>query len=118
MNAIENVYAQDGSVYAENGFYEYSDETLKYFMNDIPVDFDKLKSLPKKYFMWRNREKPTEIGTSAQKVQQIYPELVTTSPDGHLTVNYGKLSIVALRAIDLLYDRINALESEIEKLKK
>ena len=118
VNSIENIYAQDGSVYAENGFYEYSDETLKYFMGDIPVDFDNLKSLPKKYFMWRNREKPTEIGTSAQKVQQIYPELVTTSPDGHLTVNYGKLSIVALRAIDLLYDRINVLESEIEQLKK
>lgn len=87
-------------------------------MNDIPVDFEKIKALPKKYYIWKNRETPTEIGTSAQKVQQIYPELVTTSPDGHLTVNYGKLSIVALKAIDMLYDRINYLESEIEKLKK
>lgn len=118
VNSVENIYAKDGSIWAEKGFYEYSDENLKYFMNDIPVDFERLKSLPKKYFMWKNREKPTEIGTSAQKVQQIYPELVTNSPDGHLTVNYGKLSIVALKAIDMLYDRINYLESEIERLKK
>ena len=118
VNSVGNIYAKDGAIWAEQGFYEYSDETLKYFMNDIPVDFEKIKALPKKYYIWKNRETPTEIGTSAQKVQQIYPELVTTSPDGHLTVNYGKLSIVALKAIDMLYDRINYLESEIEKLKK
>ena len=118
VNSVGNIYAKGGAIWAEQGFYEYSDETLKYFMNDIPVDFEKIKALPKKYYIWKNRETPTEIGTSAQKVQQIYPELVTTSPDGHLTVNYGKLSIVALKAIDMLYDRINYLESEIEKLKK
>ena len=118
VNSVGNIYAKDGAIWAEQGFYEYSDETLKYFMNDIPVDFEKIKALPKKYYIWKNRETPTEIGTSAQKVQQIYPELVTTSTDGHLTVNYGKLSIVALKAIDMLYDRIKYLESEIEKLKK
>lgn len=111
-----NIYADNGNMYA-NGFYETSDENLKWFTGDIPVDFDALKSIPKQYFIWRNRETPTNIGTSAQKVQKVYPELVSES-EGHLNVDYAKLSIVALKAIDVLNERIESLEKEIKELKK
>ena len=99
------------------GFYETSDENLKWFTGEIPVDFEQLKSIPKEYFIWRNRETPVNIGTSAQKVQKVYPELVMES-EGHLSVDYAKLSIVALKAIDLLNERIEKLEEEIKELKK
>lgn len=100
-----------------SAFYETSDENLKWFTGEIPVDFEQLKTIPKQYFVWRNREAPTNIGTSAQKVQKIYPEIVSTAQDGHLTVDYGKLSIVALKAIDLLNEKIERLEAEIKELK-
>ena len=100
-----------------SAFYETSDENLKWFTGEIPVDFEQLKTIPKQYFVWRNRETPTNIGTSAQKVQEIYPEIVSTAQDGHLTVDYGKLSIVALKAIDLLNEKIERLEAEIKELK-
>ena len=99
------------------GFYETSDENLKWFTGEIPVDFEQLKTIPKEYFIWRNRETPVNIGTSAQKVQKVYPELVMES-EGHLSVDYAKLSIVALKAIDLLNERIEKLEEEIKELKK
>ena len=105
-----------GTVSAK-GFYETSDENLKWFTGEIPVDFEQLKTIPKEYFIWRNRETPINIGTSAQKVQKVYPELVMES-EGHLSVDYAKLSIVALKAIDILNERIEKLEEEIKELKK
>ena len=62
----------NNSKFYGSAFYETSDERLKYFTSDVNVDFDKLKSIPKKYFMWKNREmNPTNIGTSAQKLQSF-----------------------------------------------
>ena len=103
-----------GTVSAK-GFYETSDENLKWFTGEIPVDFEQLKTIPKEYFIWRNRETPINIGTSAQKVQKVYPELVMES-EGHLSVDYAKLSIVALKAIDLLNDKIEKFDEKIERL--
>ena len=116
LKSEDGVYIQNNEVYA-TAYYETSDENLKWFTGDIPIDFDKLKEIPKQYFIWRNRETPTNIGTSAQKVQKVYPELVSES-NGHLNVDYAKLSVVALKAIDILNERIEKLEAEIKDLKK
>lgn len=106
-----------GGVRCSAGFYETSDENLKEFKGQIPVDFERLKQIPKKYFVWKNdSEQKLQIGTSAQEVQKIYPELVSKSEDGTLSVNYNKLSIVALQAVDILNDKCNELEARIAKL--
>lgn len=107
-----------GSVYAALGVYESSDERLKDFGNDIEVDLDKLAQLPKKYFNWKNCNDNTQIGTSAQELEKLYPELVTVTEDGYLNVAYDKLSIIALAGIDKLNEKINSLESRLEKLEK
>ena len=107
-----------GSVYVASGVYESSDERLKDFGNDIEVDLDKLAQLPKKYFNWKNSNDNTQIGTSAQELEKLYPELVTVTEDGYLNVAYDKLSIIALAGIDKLNEKINSLESRLEKLEK
>lgn len=108
-----------GSVSSSLGFYQTSDERLKEFKGDINVDLDKLLLLPKKYFTWKlDRNGKMEIGTSAQEVQKLYPELVTKDSEGKLVVAYDKLSIVALRAIDVLNSKNKELESRIERLER
>lgn len=112
-----NIDIPNGKVEASGGFFQTSDETLKDFHNDIQVDFEKLSLIPKKYFTWKSDEnKHMEIGTSAQEVQKLYPELVSENENGILSVSYDKLSIVALKAIDELYKKNQELERRIKEL--
>ena len=103
-------------VKAKNGFYQTSDETLKVFHDSIEVDFNALKSIPKAYYTWKD-EDVMQIGTSAQKVQELYPEIVSLDEKtGKLTLDYAKLSVIALKAIDLLHEENENLKLELKSL--
>lgn len=104
---------------AGGGFYERSDERLKDFQEDIEVNFSYLHNIPKKYYSWKDDATYTRhIGTSAQAVQKYYPELVNTDDNGYLTMNYDKLSVVALKAIDVLHEEVTELKKENAELKE
>ena len=106
-------------VNASYGFYETSDANLKTFENDVDVDFDILSQIPKKYFTWKNDEnKKRQIGTSAQMLLSYYPELVSTTDDGNLTVDYAKLSIIALAAIDKLRKENLELKERLKRIEE
>lgn len=100
---------------ATSGFYETSDARLKNFKDDIQA-LDVISEIPTKYFTWKkdetdeNSNPKLHIGTSAQEIQKIYPDLVTENEEGELLVDYARLSVIALAAI-------KELKKEIEELK-
>ena len=112
------VYTQSGQLYATqmnatNGFYETSDARLKNFKDDVKA-LNVVSEIPTKYFTWKSDESKTEhIGTSAQEIQKLYPDLVTENEDGVLSVDYARLSIIALAAIKELKAQIDELKSKI-----
>ncbi len=100
-------------------FIQSSDAELKTIKGDVDVDLDRLKEIPKIFFKYNeDDDNITRIGTIAQDVQKIYPEIVHTDKDGHLSLEYDKLSVISLKAIDKLYDRQIELENEIKELKE
>ena len=113
-----SVYTRSGQLYASqmnatNGFFETSDARLKTFGGDVK-SLDSLSKIPTKYFTWKLDENQKQhIGTSAQEVQKIYPELVSENETGELSVDYARLSIIALAAIKELKEEIEELKSKI-----
>lgn len=103
------------STVTASAFYISSDERLKTFGDDIKVDFDELAKLRKSHFVFNNNPTKQEIGVSAQEVQKIYPEIVNETEEGTLSVDYSKLAVVALAAIDKLNQRVQELENKLSK---
>ena len=113
------VYASGSAIYATNGFYETSDERKKDFEEDIDCDLDALTKIPKKYFKWKGEaDGCRHIGTSAQEIMKLYPEIVSTDDEGYLHLAYDKLSIIALAAIDKIVKENKSLKSEVDSLRK
>lgn len=117
-NTQSGVYMYQNNLYAA-GFYETSDATLKDFGKDIEIDFDKIKSIPKKYFTWKEgTDTNKHIGTSAQELQKVYPELVRKGANDKLTVDYAMLSVIALAAVDKLKEENDELKRRIEDIEE
>lgn len=105
------------AVYMPGGFFQQSDESLKIFAGDIENALEKANMIPTKYFYWLSMpDGPRNIGTSAQKVQELFPEIVSGAEK--LSVDYSKLAVVALAAIKELTAKVDDLQKQLDELKK
>jgi hypothetical protein len=102
----------------------YSDARLKNFHGTIGNALDKVNSLNGYYFtenevaksLGYNNDK-MQIGVSAQEVQAVLPEAVTTAPidENYLTVKYEKIVPLLIEAIKEQQKKIEELEAKINK---
>lgn len=99
----------------------YSDERLKTFQGKIENSLDKVLSLTGYYFKENELAKllgydndKLQVGLSAQEVQSILPEVVTTAPisDEYLTIRYEKIIPLLVEAIKELNHKVEYLESK------
>ena len=108
-----------GRILANSGFFEDSDSRLKTNLSPIKVNLDSLSKLQKVHFDWKDKEKmgsSRQLGMIAQEVQELYPELISTSEDGTLSLAYDKLGVIALEAIDLLHKENKELKNRLDRL--
>lgn len=100
-----------------SAFYESSDKRLK-DTSDYDLSLDQILSIPLVDFTWKDkRDLKHHLGTIAQDVQEVVPEIVEEDKDGMLTVEYDKFGILAIEAIRQLKDIVDKQAKEIEELK-
>ena len=108
-----------GTTTSTGGFFDTSDERLKNFNENIKVDFEELKKLRKSYFSFKDDiDNKQHIGVSAQEIKNVFPEIVNEDKNGILTVDYSKLSVVALAAIDELNEKYEKLEKRLQMIEE
>lgn len=96
----------DTTIHAK-AFYTDSDKRLKNIIGDINLDIDKILELSLIYYTFNNDpSKKEEIGVIAQEIKEICPQIVSEDKNGMLSVDYSKLSILALYCIKDLYGKL------------
>ena len=104
-----NVWFEGSNLYAS------SDERLKNIKENAVFTLEDVSNIRKVYYTYKNDEtNKLELGVIAQDVQTICPQIVSVDDEGYLSVAYDKLSVVALSAIDELYQRVKKLEEKIK----
>lgn len=115
-----DIYASDvhGSAGDTHGVYcetlhQWSDRTMKENITDAGLTTEDIAALPVVRFNFIGKDEQ-RIGTIAQEVQKVCPELVKADKAGRLTLDYATLGAVI--GIECAKE-IVALRKEIEQLK-
>jgi hypothetical protein len=90
-------------------FNSSSDLNLKKNIHQIDNPLNKITQINGVSFEWKSDERKA-LGVIAQEVESIFPELISSSQDGYLSLNYNGL-------IAVLIESVKELKQEIEELK-
>lgn len=97
-------------------FYETSDARKKDIIGNL--DLDKCISLMdycnQVVYKLKGDDKE-QIGMIAQEVEKWFPEIVMTNEDGYKSLDYSRLTVICLRLIKDLYDKVSSLNSYINE---
>lgn len=104
-----------GDIEAQAFFYT-SDKSLKSNISPLSGALENIKKLQGVSFTWKNSGDKA-LGLVAQDVEKVYPELVSTDPEGIKSVQYGNLVAPLIEAIKEQQKQIDALKAEVEALK-
>lgn len=119
------LFSYAGDIIATGNVSGFSDESLKTNWKTLGRDFVlKLSNVKAGTYERIDQENKSQAGASAQSLQLVLPEAVTTGSNGLLAINYGNAALVS--AIELakeviilqcdvlsMRDRISTLEAAI-----
>lgn len=114
-NNWDSLYALDGTFYfmanngsgyadvhaykgiAEDTWSSKSDARLKNVLGDVNLTVEQIAAMPAVRFEWKNRnDHLVHVGTLAQDVQKVLPEVVGQTDGGILTVAYSEAAWVSV----------------------
>jgi hypothetical protein len=124
-NLYRSIYSQSGNLYFYNGTNEgylstggtwvnASDITLKKDIKDIEYGLNEVMQLKPKWYKMIDDDLE-QIGFIAQDVEEVLPELVSTSERGMKGLSYGQLTAVLTKALQEANAKITALEEKLER---
>lgn len=103
-----------------NDYYSSSDIRYKNIIKHSCIDLSNLAALPLFLYTWKDkRDNTIHIGSSAQAVEQVIPQLVTENSKGFKSLNYSILGTVAgITACKELVTQKSELQQLKEKVKQ
>ena len=108
---------QSGRVMSAKYLYP-SDRRLKKNIQDISQPLRLATGLHGVSFRW-SRDGRSDYGFIAQELQATFPEVVREDPDsGLLAVDYARLTGVLVEAVKAQQKQLNALRSEVSRLRR
>ncbi|AFM05669.1 hypothetical protein Fleli_3340 [Bernardetia litoralis DSM 6794] len=128
---VDGAAAFNGDIVAGT-FSLTSDKRFKKNITPLHENTTMIQKLRGVNYFWRTEEfegknfsDKKQFGLIAQEVYEVFPELINTSPDGYLSVNYIGLVPVLIEAtkeqqiiIDNQKEEINTQKTELKNLKK
>ena len=101
-------------------YYSSSDIRYKNIIKHSCIDLSNLAALPLFLYTWKDkRDNTIHIGSSAQAVEQVIPQLVTEDSTGFKSLNYSILGTVAgITACKELVTQKSELQQLKEKVKQ
>jgi hypothetical protein len=99
-------------------FKKWSDERWKTDITPLEGSLEKVSKLQGITYKWDIENNPdirfddeTHIGFTAQNVEQVLPELVSTDEDGYKSMSYGDMTAVLVEAVKELKAQNDALKA-------
>ena len=86
--------------------------------HDVAADLNRLRGVT---FAWKDTNRAGEkrdIGVLAQDVEPVLPEVVSTHPDGHKSVDYPKLTAFLIEVAKAQQKEIESLKERLEALER
>lgn len=90
-----------------------SDRRLKKEIVDLQATLIKIRKMSPKTYKWKSNNKQ-QMGFIAQELATVYPELVTTTPDGTLGVDYIQLTPVLIKGVQELDKENKKLKTDLD----
>ena len=118
-------YNNGADLHAKN-YYADSDIRYKNVIKHSCIDLSSLAALPLFLYTWNDKQDNTiHIGSSAQAVEQVIPQLVTEDSTGFKSLDYSILGTVAgitackelvsqKSEIEVLKDKVKQLEQQLK----
>lgn len=115
------------TLHVATGAYQTSDINLKDIISD-DISLEKAYNVLEKchtiqYVLKGDESKKEQIGMIAQEIQEYFPEIISESKDGILSLDYARLSVILFRLVkdlskknDDLNNRISIIEEKLKNL--
>ena len=104
-----------GKINASTGFFQTSDINKKNVIGDLDLDkayelIDKCQTIL--YTLKDDESNKQQVGLIAQEVKEFFPELITEDEKGVLSLDYSRLTVIILRVLKDVIDRVKKLENK------
>ena len=114
VNILGDVTVQ-GKINASQGFFQTSDERQKNITGELDLDkayelIDKCQTIL--YTLKDDKNSNQQVGLIAQEVKEFFQELITEDNDGNLSLDYSRLTVIILRVLKDVINRVKKLEDK------